>query len=94
MIPAWGRCPCASVASEAPRQLDVEGVEVDVAHAIEQLGGPGLGQGLGQPVAPVLVFFGRGRRSFGRTTVRTGSPTSRRARYRRDLLNQAGEAPR
>ena len=27
--------------------------------------------------------FGRGRRSFGRTTVRTGSPAARRSRYRR-----------
>ena len=39
-----------------PRQLDVEGVEVDVVDALEQLGGPGVGQGLGQLVAPSLVF--------------------------------------
>ena len=31
--------PWRSVASEAPRQLDVEGVEVDIADALEQLGG-------------------------------------------------------
>ena len=31
---------------EPPRQLDIEGVEVDVAHALEELGGPGVGQGL------------------------------------------------
>ena len=41
---------------EAPRQLDVEGVEVEVADALEELGGPGVGQGLGQLVAPSLVF--------------------------------------
>ena len=45
-----------SVSAEAPRQLDVEGIQVDVADALEQLGGPGLGQGLGQSVAPRLVF--------------------------------------
>ncbi|MCY4509054.1 MAG: hypothetical protein OXG35_19165 [Acidobacteria bacterium] len=31
--------PWRSVASEASRQLDVEGVEVDIADALEQLGG-------------------------------------------------------
>ena len=41
-----------SVASEPPRQLDVEGVQVDVADPLEELGGPGVGQGLGQLVAP------------------------------------------
>ena len=45
-----------SVASEPPRQLDVEGVEVDVAHALEELGGPGVGEGLGQLIAPSLVL--------------------------------------
>ena len=34
-----------SVASEAPRQLDVERVEVDVADALEELGGPGIPPG-------------------------------------------------
>ena len=57
MIPAWGRrAPGVSVAAEAPWQLNVEGVEVDVADMLEQLGGPGVGQGLGQLVAPRLVF--------------------------------------
>ena len=42
--------------SEAPRQLDVEGVEVDIADALEELGGPGVGQGLGQLLAPGLVL--------------------------------------
>ena len=50
------RAPGVSVASEPPRQLDLEGVEVDVADALEELVGPGLGQGLGQSVAPRLVF--------------------------------------
>ena len=45
-----------SVSAEPPRQLDVEGVEVDVADPLEELVGPGLGQGLGQSVAPRLVF--------------------------------------
>ena len=40
-----------SVAAESARQLDVEGVEVDVAHALEELGGPGVGQEFRQPVA-------------------------------------------
>ena len=47
----------------------VEGAEVDVAHALEELGGPGVGEGLGELVRAAL----RDRRSFGRTTVRTGS---------------------
>ena len=50
------RAPRRSVASEPPRQLEVEGVEVDVADALEELGGPGVGQGLGQSVAPGLVL--------------------------------------
>ena len=45
-----------SVSAETPRQLDVEGVEVDVADALEELGSAGVGQGLGQLVAPGLVF--------------------------------------
>ena len=49
-----------SVAAEAPRQLDVEGVEVDVADVLEELGGPGVGQGLGQTVSPGLVFLLQG----------------------------------
>ena len=36
-----GRCLGVSVAAEAPGQFDVEGVEVDVADALEQLGGSG-----------------------------------------------------
>ena len=46
-----------SVASEPPRQVDGEDVQVDVADAIEELGGPGVGQGLGQTVAPGLVLL-------------------------------------
>ena len=45
-----------SVAAEAPRQLDVEDVEDDGADALEELGGPGVGQRLGQSVAPGLVL--------------------------------------
>ena len=37
----------ASVAAEAAGQVDVEGVEVEVAHLGEAFGGPGAGQGLG-----------------------------------------------
>ena len=90
-VPA-GRTPGRlrlSVSAETAGQLDVEDVKVDVADALEQLGGPGVGQGLGQLVAPGLVFSlqgaelvegisahrgGRARRSLGRWKVRTGSP--------------------
>ena len=61
-IPAWGR-PCARAFQsrpKPPRQLDVEGVEVDVADVLEELGGPGVGQGLGQTVSPGLVFLLQG----------------------------------
>ena len=44
-----------SVAAEAAGQVDVEGVEVEVAHLGEAFGGPRVGQGLGELVAPVLV---------------------------------------
>ena len=44
------------VSAETPRQLDVERVQVDVADALEELGGPGLGQRLGEPFAPSPVF--------------------------------------
>ena len=82
--------------SETSRQIDVEGVEGDVADALEELGGPGVGQGLGQTgrarprIRPAgcgagrrrrAHRFGRGRRSLGRTTVRTGSPGAGRSRY-------------
>ena len=40
-----------SVATEPPRQLDVELLEVDVAHALKELGGPGVSQEFRQPVA-------------------------------------------
>ena len=57
MVPAWASLrPGVQVSAEPPRQLDVERVQVDVAHALEELGGPGLGQGLGQSVAPGLVL--------------------------------------
>ena len=57
-VPA-GRTPGRlrlSVSAETAGQLDIEDVKVDVADALEQLGGPGVGQGLGQLVAPSLVF--------------------------------------
>ena len=54
--PGRGVPSCASVAAEPPRQLDVELAEVNVADALEELGGPGVGEGLGQLVAPGLVF--------------------------------------
>ena len=55
--PAWGVVRrSVQVSAEAPRQLDVEGVEVDVADPLEELGGSGFGQGLGQLVAPGLVL--------------------------------------
>ena len=81
MIPAWGvRAPGVSVAAEAPWQLDVEGVEVDVADLLGELGGPGVGQGLGQLVAPSLVFglqgpeLGQGRDPPRRPRPRPGRP--------------------
>ena len=43
--PAWGRW-CAFSRVRTPRQLDVE--DLDVAHALDELRGPGAGQGLGQ----------------------------------------------
>lgn len=45
-----------SIASEASGKLNVEGVEVDVADALEQLGGPRVGQGLGELIAPGLIL--------------------------------------
>ena len=79
MIPAGGRrAPGRSVSAEAPRQLDVEGVEVDVADALEELGGSGVGQGLGQTVSPGLVFglqgpeLGQGRDPPRRPRLRPG----------------------
>ena len=55
-----------------------EGVEVDVVDALEELGGPGVGQGLGQPVAPGLVLglqgpeLGQGRSPPPRPRRRPG----------------------
>ena len=46
----------ASVPAEAPGELDVEGVEVELADPLEELGRPGVGQGFGQLVAPSLVL--------------------------------------
>lgn len=52
-----GRCLGVSVAAEAPGQFDVEGVEVDVADALEQLGGSGSWPGAsGRLLAPGLVL--------------------------------------
>ena len=68
----------ASVAAEAAGQVDVEGVEVEVAHLGEAFGGPGAGQGLGELVAPVLVLglqgteFGQGRGPPRRPGLRPG----------------------
>ena len=42
--------PRCSISSEPPRQLDIDGVEVDIADLLKELGGPGLSQRLGQPV--------------------------------------------
>ena len=64
--------------AEAPGQLEVEGVEVDVADLIEALGGPGVGQGLGDLAAPVLVLglqgpeLGQGRGPPRRPGLRPG----------------------
>ena len=63
-----------SVAAEALRPLDVEGVEVDVADVLEELGGPGVGQGLGQTVSPGLVFLLQGPElGRGPALVRAGA---------------------
>ena len=67
-----------SVASEAPRQLDVERVEVDVADALEELGGPGLGQRLGQSVTPRLVFALQQPELLDRATALTPETTPSR----------------
>ena len=45
-----------SVPPEPARQLDVEGIEIDLGHLLEELGGPGVGQALGQVVPPGLVL--------------------------------------
>ena len=72
------RAPGVSVASEPPRQLDVEGVEVDVADSLAELGGSGVAQGLGQLVAPGLVLglqlaeLGQGRDPPRRPRLRPG----------------------
>ena len=67
-----------SVATEPPRQLDIDGVEVDVAHALEELARLGVGQTLGQTVAPGLVLglqgaeLGHGRGPARRAGLRPG----------------------
>ena len=94
--PAWGASVRrgVSVASEPPRQLDVEDVEVDVADPLEERGGPGVGQGLWQLVAPGLVLglqlaeLGHGRGPPLRPRRRPGRP-----RPRRLLDGDAGVAP-
>ena len=64
-----------SVAAEAPGQVDVEGAEVDVAHALEELGGPGVGEGLGELVAPRFGTGGpSGARPSGRARRRRSRP--------------------
>ena len=71
-------CAGRSVVAEAPGQLEVEGVEIDVADLIEALGGPGVGQGLGDLAAPVLVLglqgpeLGQGRGPPRRPGLRPG----------------------
>ena len=88
MVPAWASCAGRSVSAEPPRQLDVEGVEVDVADPpSKELGGPGVGQTLGETVSPGLVFLLQGPelgrssataevqragRGFGRAAGRSG----------------------
>ena len=96
-----------SVAAEAPRQLDVEGVEVDVADVLEELGGPGVGQGLGQTVSPGLVFLlqgpelGQGRDPPRRPRPRPGrsccagaAGSGRRRHGRGPVLVRAGDGLR
>ena len=54
--PGLSRCAAAQSRLNPRRSLDVEGVEIHVADFLEQRGRGGVGQGLGQPVAPSLVF--------------------------------------
>ena len=70
-----GQAPRASPSPSRVRPDEVphvDGVEVDVAHALEEFGGPGVGQGLGEVVAPGLVLglqgaeLGQGRGPPGR----------------------------
>lgn len=56
-----------SVAAEPSRQLDIEISEVDAADAVEALGGPRLGQGVGQVVEPGLGTRTLGPRPRGST---------------------------
>ena len=64
-----------------PRQLNVEGVEVDVAHALKELGALAVGQGLGATgsAKPVLDtcwvrMLADGRRPTVRLRWRLGRP--------------------
>ena len=67
-----------SIASMGAACVEVEGVEVEVAHLGEAFGGPRAGQGLGELVAPVLVLgpqgpeFGQGRGPPRRPGLRPG----------------------
>ena len=71
-IPACGvRAP-----SEAPWQLYVEGGEVDGADAIEELGGPGVGQGLGQLTASAAAGGPSAAERSGRARRRRGARAS------------------
>ena len=46
----------SSVSAEPPRQLDVEGVEVDVGDPVEEFGRAAVLESLGQRLAPLGVF--------------------------------------
>ena len=80
-LPSWSCAVGVLSPDRTPaRQLDVDGVEVDVADVLEQLRGPRAGQGLGVLVAPRLVLalqgaeLGEGRSPPGRPGLRPGRP--------------------
>ena len=52
-----GRGRPRSVPAEAAGELDVEIIEVEIAHPVQQLGGPRIGKGRRELFSPSLVFL-------------------------------------
>ena len=80
--------PRRSVPAEPSRQLDIEGVEADVADLLKQLGAARVGQGIGQMIAPgpdtrptaATVALAGGLAASGRARIRE-APGGRRSSW-------------